>query len=396
MTGTKTAAGGVDWGETLVQNGGAPVYAVDYFSATGARFADGDGDVYETTDGGTTWTSKGIASNGKVLYRICCESADRTVAVGGGGTFAEFDGTGWSVGQVGGTDVYAVDRVGSDGVAAGGSGYAYEYVDGSWEQKGTGSSATLRAAVQSDVSRFGRIRDGATAVDALAGSSNTVYDRGECTGRPDEIRVEHVGGPPVAYGISPGYGVSVSKGAEADDTTNADAPRVRGTVDTDDPVDSYRSSDSFDQFLIREGTIGDVAVYVNGEERSAEVVDGAGWTYVNEDSLPTGNTLYAAADTDAAPTPPESGERSSTAIRARTVAGPRRSRTASPAAGRTSPASRPATTARRSGVPAIRANSVPTTSETTSSPTTPSPPGTPTTGPTSQSLGAAAANSSPW
>jgi hypothetical protein len=398
VTGTKTAAGGMDWGDTLVPNGGAPVYAVDYYSATGARFADGDGNVYETTDGGEGWTSQGIASNGKALYGICCEAADRTVAVGGGGTFAEFDGTGWSVSQVGGTAVYAVDRVGSEGIAAGGSGYTYEYADGSWEQQDADSSATLRAAVQSDISRFDRIRDGATAVDALAGSSNTVYDRGECTARPDEIRVEHVGDSPVAYGISPGYGVSVSKGAEADadDTTNADAPRVRGTVDADDPVDSYRSSDSFDQFLIREGTIGDVAVYVNGEERSAEVVDGAGWTYVNEDSLPTGNTLYAAADTDAAPTPPESGERSSTAIRARTVAGPRRSRTASPAAGRTSPASRPATTARRSGVPAIRANSVPTTSETTSSPTTPSPPGTPATGPTSQSLGAAAANSSPW
>lgn len=300
VTGTKTDAGGMDWGDTLVPNGGSPVYAVDYYSATGARFADGDGNVYETTDGGESWTQRGVASNGKALYGICCEAADRTVAVGGGGTFAEFDGDGWSVSQVGGTTVYAVDRVGEEGVAAGGSGSAYEYVDGSWEQQGAGGSATLRGAVQSDVSRFGRIRDDATAVDALAGSNNTIYDRGENTARPDRIRVEHVGDAPVSYEFDPGYGVSFVAGtaAEAEDTTEEG---VRGSVDASDPVDGYRSSDSFDQFGIREGTIADVAVYVNDEHRSAEVVNGTNWRYVNEDELPTGNTLYSTTDTDDGP-----------------------------------------------------------------------------------------------
>lgn len=303
VTGTKTAAGGMDWDDTLTPNGGAPIYAVDYFSGTGARFSDGDGNVYETADGGGSWTNVGIEGMGKALHDICCEASDRTVAVGGGGRFVEYDGTGWSVSQVGGTTVYAVDRNGSHGTAVGGSGYAYEYADGSWEQQGTNSSATLRGVVQADVSRFDRIRSDATAHDALAGASNTLYERDEYTARPDEVRIEHVGSDAVTYGISPGSGVEIVAGSDADsdDTTEASDPPVQGSVDIDDTVDNYHSEDAFGQFSVSGGTIDDVAVSLNGRQLSAEVANGTVWRSVAEDELPTGNRLYAAADTAAGP-----------------------------------------------------------------------------------------------
>jgi photosystem II stability/assembly factor-like uncharacterized protein len=129
---------------------------------------DTNAKVYETTDGGSSWSTVGIDGGSVGLYGIAALDEEDIDVTGGDGSIFRYGGAVWTKNDAGGSALYGIDRVGDTGLAAGDSGTIFELTADGWEQDPTPVSNTLLDAVV-----------GENGPDVAVGGSGAIVERRE-------------------------------------------------------------------------------------------------------------------------------------------------------------------------------------------------------------------------
>lgn len=282
----------VSWGPTTTPNGGAAIYGVDYHGAQSARFCDGGGNVYETTDGGDSWTNIGVDGVGKTFYDIASVGPDDATVVGGSGRFVEYDGSSWSESVIGSSTAYTVERDGVDGLAAGGSGYFYERSNGSWERSDSGVDFTAEGVA---------IDTGSDLIDAIVGGSGTVLERGDYAATPHTFTIESTSTATTEYAFDV-YGLA-QKASAANTADSVDSGcgcaeytyDVLGTVAGTGDTDSYDYANDLAYFSVETGSADNIDLRIDGRSISIERISEMYWDRIRYS--PTQKSLNALTDT---------------------------------------------------------------------------------------------------
>ncbi|KTG10416.1 hypothetical protein AUR64_12695 [Haloprofundus marisrubri] len=167
LRGTKTDAGGMDWGTAFKPGGGSSMKAIDFLDTQTGYISDTNGKVYETTDGGESYSGIGVDGGSVGLYDVTATATDDVFATGGDGSLFRYNGAVWTKLDVSENSLNGVSLSGERGLAVGGSGAIYARGDEGWESQETPTSATLNDVVLGD----------GTTPDVAVGSSGTILER---------------------------------------------------------------------------------------------------------------------------------------------------------------------------------------------------------------------------
>lgn len=137
----------MSWDTPTTFNGGNGINAIVVNDADAGYCCDGNGSVWETTDGWDTATEIGISGSTKTLYDVAAVSEDDLTVVGGSGLLFQFNGEVWTKRKLGGNARYAVSRDGDRGIACGGSGEIYSLETTGWQLKNDDSGNGLQGAL---------------------------------------------------------------------------------------------------------------------------------------------------------------------------------------------------------------------------------------------------------
>ncbi|KTG08111.1 hypothetical protein AUR64_00600 [Haloprofundus marisrubri] len=177
LRGTKNSEGGMDWGTAFKPGGGSSMKAIDFLDSQTGYICDTNAKVYETTDGGRSYTDIGISGGSVGLYGITATARDDIVVAAGDGTLFRYNGAVWTKLYAGGNALFGVDRFAETGLVAGNGGTVYELTQDGWEPDETPTTATLQ----------GVVLDGTgTYPDVAVGASGTIIERGEYTAPPSD------------------------------------------------------------------------------------------------------------------------------------------------------------------------------------------------------------------
>ncbi|MFD1513924.1 hypothetical protein [Halomarina rubra] len=282
LTGTKTSAGGMDWGSAFKPGGGSSMKAVTFLDASTGYIVDTNAKVYETTNGGDSFTVVGIDGGSVGLYGVDATATDDVVAAGGDGTLFRYNGAVWTKLYAGGNQLNDVSLDGPDGLTCGAGGTVWELSQDGWEPVETPVTAPL-SGVSLDTT--------GTYPDVAVGASGTILERGGYTATPsDTLTISTTDGSEVAYRIEVDGVVEKADGADAGDSV-ADGT-VEGSVGGTDLDDGYRFSGDIVDFTVTSGDPSALAIEVNDESQTVGQLSAAGWT---EAASPTGNGLNGAA-----------------------------------------------------------------------------------------------------
>ncbi|MFB6235301.1 MAG: hypothetical protein ABEH81_03200 [Halopenitus sp.] len=141
---------------------GSAIKAIDFHGPKSGHAIDGNGKVFATDDG-VTWNVIGVEDANVSFYGVDSDAADDVTVSGGNGTLLDWDGSKWTVDQLGDKTFVDVEVSGTDGIAVGSSGTVHEIVDGVREALDTPTGQNLHAV----------IRDG---TDVAVGASGTVIE----------------------------------------------------------------------------------------------------------------------------------------------------------------------------------------------------------------------------
>ncbi|PSP71987.1 hypothetical protein BRC86_13705 [Halobacteriales archaeon QS_3_64_16] len=271
LPGTKNDQGGMNWGTVVKPGGGSSIKGMDFLDKQVGYVCDTNAKVYETTDGGKSWTTIGIDGGSVGLYGIAAVSRDRIYVTGGDGSIFRYNGAVWTKTDAGGTALLDIEFEAGEGLASGGSGNLYEYRDREgWSKEDTPMSATLRGVALDPTSTF---------PDVAVGSSGTIIERGLYTAsepKDNELIVDGSKGSDERVK----YRVSVDGATEGvpnttEDTDEVDSDVLDGSVVTGrvrGGLDRYRFSGSITDFTVTSGSPAEIYVVVNGDV--IDVTDG--------------------------------------------------------------------------------------------------------------------------
>lgn len=167
LTGERQSDGSIEWEEVVKPGGGASMKGAGAYGESSFLAVDTNAKVYESTDGGSSWSEIGIGGGSVGLYDVAGPSGDDLTAAGGGGKLFRYDGNRWTPLQVGSNAIKGVDRLSEDGLAAAGSGFVFRrQVIGSWEKRATPAESNLLDAAIRPV-----------GPDVAVGSSGTIVEK---------------------------------------------------------------------------------------------------------------------------------------------------------------------------------------------------------------------------
>ncbi len=102
FSGTKTEAGGMEWGTVVKPGGGSSAKDITFIDSDTGYIVDTNAKVYETTDGGSSWTVVGIDGGSVGLYGIAAVARDDINVTGGDGSIFRYNGAVWTKNYAGG------------------------------------------------------------------------------------------------------------------------------------------------------------------------------------------------------------------------------------------------------------------------------------------------------
>ncbi|MWG34412.1 twin-arginine translocation signal domain-containing protein [Halomarina oriensis] len=282
LKGTKTSAGGMNWGTAFKPGGGSSMKAVTFVDSTTGYAVDTNAKVYETTNGGDSFTVVGIDGGSVGLYGVDATATDDVVAAGGDGSLFRYNGAVWTKLYAGGNQLGDVSLDGPDGLTCGAGGTVWELSLDGWEPVETPVTATLAGV---------SLGTTGTYPDVAVGSSGTILERGDYTATPSDIlTISSTDGSDVSYRVEVDGVVQKADRADGDDSVSGST--VEGSVGGVNLEDSYRFSGTITDFVVTSGDAAALAIEVNDESQSVGQLSAAGWTEVTS---PTGNGLNGAA-----------------------------------------------------------------------------------------------------
>lgn len=145
--------------------GGYTLNAVDFHGYKAGRVVSNGHNVYETTDGGKTWSKIGLEQAQNPLYGLV-SGQDHVWATGGNGQVWRHDCTChvWTPHSAGSKDVNELERRNGKFLGAGGSGRIVELVDDQWVARNTPVGNALLGCLIGDT-------------DIAVGKSGTIIER---------------------------------------------------------------------------------------------------------------------------------------------------------------------------------------------------------------------------
>lgn len=148
LTGTHDGSK-MSWNNPITPGSGSSITGVSFLSDTIGYFCDSNGDIYKTTDQGSSWSQDGIKRTpGAPQGLHISASNDPVVAAGSGYYYTRKNGN-WSTRYADGKTMYGVDRNVSYGVMVGKGGQIFTKSSRSWELNHTISSGILKDVVVS-------------------------------------------------------------------------------------------------------------------------------------------------------------------------------------------------------------------------------------------------------
>ncbi|WP_435095889.1 WD40/YVTN/BNR-like repeat-containing protein [Halarchaeum sp. P4] len=290
VTGQKTAEGGMDWSSPRQVNDGNTIRALVVHGDGTGWFCDTAANVYQTTDGGDTWTRIGVDAASVSLYDVDGAGTGDVTAVGSSGYVYSYDGSSWTEHKPGEASVRAVEYANGDAIAVGSSGYAYTRDDaGAWTAHDVDSSKTFR-----DVA----LDTTGTYPDVISGNSGRLFERDDFTTYPDTVTVASNADATTTYAFDVTARTRKAASADSTDTveTTSSGHHVSGTVGGSDSKDAYDYGGDVSGFTVTDGTAADLTTSVSGTEVSVERLANRSWTRV---STPVSKTLYDVVDSGA-------------------------------------------------------------------------------------------------
>ncbi len=179
LSGTKTQEGGMDWGTVVKPGGGSSASGIDFLDPTTGYVCDTNAKVYETTDGGKTWTTIGIDGGTINLLDVAAVDRQTINTCGGGGTIYRYNGAVWTPNKLSQKTIHSIDRNGSDGLAAGSGGFVYRRGDSGWSKVETSTTNILHGVSLDSSGGY---------PDVAVGANGTVIERGKYTAEPPNRR----------------------------------------------------------------------------------------------------------------------------------------------------------------------------------------------------------------
>ncbi|MDG5758607.1 hypothetical protein QA600_04560 [Natronococcus sp. A-GB1] len=290
LPGELTDDGGVDWGTVIEPGAGTTITGVALYERDAGFVADSEGSVYETTDGGESWSEEGVYVAEVGLEDIAAAGESDATAVGESGFIYEYNDPGWDEADVGEETVLAVSRNDGDGLAVGASGFVYERTDDeTWEETVQPAESDLRGAALGT--------DG--FLDVAVGASATAIEQGsypEGTDLPQTITLSKEVPAPIEYTLEVNGEI-----AALDADTEIEDGTVEGTLGNGDEHE-FAFDGRIDDFEVSRGPLPQLNVSVNGLEVSPLRLSDREWSVVD---VPIGSALYGAA---AASSPIAAGE----------------------------------------------------------------------------------------
>jgi photosystem II stability/assembly factor-like uncharacterized protein len=120
---------------------GSSIEGIDFYDTESGVAVDTNQAVWETTDGGSTWSKIGISDTSENFHDVDANAAYDIWVAASGGKVYHFDGGSWTETVVDGTDsLNAIEIEDGAGHAVGDQGDIYHY-DGSWTEETTQSES---------------------------------------------------------------------------------------------------------------------------------------------------------------------------------------------------------------------------------------------------------------
>ncbi|MDS0258813.1 hypothetical protein NDI56_05325 [Haloarcula sp. S1CR25-12] len=288
---------GMDWTDAVVFNGGNTIYGAALVEENEGYCCDSTGSVYETVDGGSTWSEIGIDDVSVPLYDVAASARDAVTAVGSDGVVYEYDGGSWTEYTPGSSAIRGVDRTTDHQVAVGAGGVVYTRTSSGWSATDLDSSKTLRGVALDTTGDY---------PDSVGGNSGRILERGGYSAYPDELRLDVADGRSLDYAFEVSGPTTGTNRNEPDDdvTETTTGFTVDGTLRGGDSVDNFlRDGDSTDRYryggnvsglAVTDGSVADLTTVRSGTEVSVERLTDRTWERV---STPVDVTLYEIVET---------------------------------------------------------------------------------------------------
>lgn len=164
VIGKRESKSNIEW-DVHDTGGGTTLNAVDFHDDTAGRVVSNGHRVFETTDGGKTWTKIGLDQAQNPLEGLV-SGTDHVWTTGGNGQVWRHDCNChiWTPHSAGSKDIYEIERRNGRFLACGGSGRIIEQVDSQWIAKNTPVGNALLGCAIGDT-------------DIAVGKSGTIIER---------------------------------------------------------------------------------------------------------------------------------------------------------------------------------------------------------------------------
>lgn len=278
FTGTKTSAGGMNWGTAIKPGGGSSAKGIDFLDKQIGYICDTTSKIYETTDGGKSWKTIGLGGSGSVaLYGIAAVSRDRIYAAGGDGSIFRYNGDIWTKTDAGGAILHDISWRGGEngkGLAGGGGGSLFDYRDRQgWNREETSMSNTIRGVAIDVTGNYPSV---------AVGSSGTILERGFYTAtepKDNELLIDGSRGSKQRTEYVVEVDGAIEKGPRSDDHERVtvdmlDGSTAKGHVTAH--IDDFRFSGSVEKVAVTSGSPGEIYAVVNGDPIEVKDETGSG------------------------------------------------------------------------------------------------------------------------
>ncbi|WP_254531619.1 hypothetical protein [Natrinema gelatinilyticum] len=183
LVGVRQDSGAMKYETVIKPGGGSTIPAVDFTTREAGHVCSTSQLVAETFDGGSTWSQIGIDFAGGAFYDLASRGKTDVNVAAGAGIIYRYDGFRWTPHVVDDKRraIRAVDRVETDGLAAGDGGAVYKRQSvGQWQQYETPVETKLDGVAKGSTYDVA-VGDGGTILERSVGETDSDVDDGNTT-----------------------------------------------------------------------------------------------------------------------------------------------------------------------------------------------------------------------
>lgn len=158
----------VAWGDVTEPGSGSSVTDIDLTPLAYGYVVDTDGGVFESRDGGVSWSRIGIENAAVDFGAVAATDSGHVTVAGGNGVLYRYNGVGWSRTTLGEQPIVALARDRDDALAVSSSGTIYEPGFDGWTELTRLEAGNELLAVALGTARTPQL---------VVGESGTVFER---------------------------------------------------------------------------------------------------------------------------------------------------------------------------------------------------------------------------